>query len=235
VSYILDALRRAERERRAPRAPTLDAVHRPVPARRRSPWPWLLGAALLVVALNGALLAWLWRGGAGEPVARATVVSSPAPVAPSPPVSPPTPTPVVSASPAPRPPSVAPAASAPVAAAVSAVPAGPAPTVAAAPAPAPLPPAPTAAAPAPPPPFAPAAPVEATGALREAATRMSLDVLVFSEEDAARFVFINGRKLVEGQTVEGGIVVEAITREGAILALAGERLVLRPKSNPYLR
>jgi hypothetical protein len=83
--------------------------------------------------------------------------------------------------------------------------------------------------------LAPAAPTEAAGPLREAATRMSLDVLVFSEEDAARFVFINGRKLVEGQAVEGEIVVEAITREGAVLALAGERLVLRPKSNPYLR
>jgi hypothetical protein len=81
----------------------------------------------------------------------------------------------------------------------------------------------------------PAAPAEAAGPLREAATRMSLDVLVFSEEDAARFVFINGRKLIEGQTVEGDIVVEAITREGAVLTLAGERLVLRPKSNPYLR
>jgi hypothetical protein len=82
---------------------------------------------------------------------------------------------------------------------------------------------------------APADSAEAAGPLREAATRMSLDVLVFSEEDAARFVFINGRKLIEGQTVEGDIVVEAITREGAVLTLAGERLVLRPKSNPYLR
>jgi hypothetical protein len=75
----------------------------------------------------------------------------------------------------------------------------------------------------------------ATGSFREAVARMTLDVLVYSEHESGRFVFINGRKHVEGQSVEGTVVVEAITREGALLGSQGERVLLRPKSNPYLQ
>jgi general secretion pathway protein B len=72
-------------------------------------------------------------------------------------------------------------------------------------------------------------------ALRDAVARMNLDVLVYSERDEDRFVFINGQKYVEGQSVDGKFVVEGITREGVSLTHLGERFVLRPKSNPYLK
>lgn len=69
----------------------------------------------------------------------------------------------------------------------------------------------------------------------EAIPRLSLDVLVYSERDAERMVFINGRKYVEGQQVEGGFLLERITQEGAVLVDQSRRLVLRPRSNPYVR
>ena len=62
---------------------------------------------------------------------------------------------------------------------------------------------------------------------------MSLDVLVYSEVPAERLVFINGKKYVEGQTVDGDAVLEQITQDGAVLRQQGQRIVLRPKLNPY--
>jgi hypothetical protein len=47
-------------------------------------------------------------------------------------------------------------------------------------------------------------------------------------------VFINGRKYVEGQAVDGQILLESITREGALLSQEGQRVLLRPKLNPYV-
>jgi hypothetical protein len=65
--------------------------------------------------------------------------------------------------------------------------------------------------------------------------RLTLDVLVYSEVPAERLVFINGRKYVEGQTLDGDAVVEQITPDGAVLQHQGKRIVLRPKLNPYAR
>jgi hypothetical protein len=65
--------------------------------------------------------------------------------------------------------------------------------------------------------------------------RLALDVLVYSDVPAERLVFINGRKYVEGQAVSDDAVVEQITPDGAILRHAGQRIVLRPKLNPYAR
>jgi general secretion pathway protein B len=56
VSYILDALRKAERERNLGQVPTLDGL--PVdstPVRRRF-WPWILGVALIANAIIVALV-----------------------------------------------------------------------------------------------------------------------------------------------------------------------------------
>jgi hypothetical protein len=64
---------------------------------------------------------------------------------------------------------------------------------------------------------------------------MRLDVLVYAESAADRLVFINGQKYVEGQRVSDKFVVEGITREGALLTFEGQRYLLRPKTNPYLR
>jgi hypothetical protein len=69
----------------------------------------------------------------------------------------------------------------------------------------------------------------------EAPARFTLDVLVYSDAPAERLVFINGRKYVEGQAVDGETVVEEITPNGAVLRQANRRIVLSPKLNPYAR
>jgi general secretion pathway protein B len=66
-------------------------------------------------------------------------------------------------------------------------------------------------------------------------SRLTLDVLVYSDDPVGRLVFINGKKYLEGQTVEGDTIVEQITQEGAVLRQGGQRIVLRPKLNPYSR
>ena len=62
----------------------------------------------------------------------------------------------------------------------------------------------------------------------EAIPRMKLEVHVYSESPAARMVFINGRKYVEGEKVEGKYLLERITEDGATLTLEGRRLHLVP-------
>jgi hypothetical protein len=57
---------------------------------------------------------------------------------------------------------------------------------------------------------------------------MKLEVHVYSESPAARMVFINGRKYVEGDTVEGGYRLERITEDGATLTRQGQRVHLVP-------
>ena len=69
----------------------------------------------------------------------------------------------------------------------------------------------------------------------EALARLTLDVLVYSDVPAERLVFINGRKYVEGQAVDGDAVLEQITPDGAVLRHGDQRVVLRPKLNPYAR
>jgi hypothetical protein len=56
---------------------------------------------------------------------------------------------------------------------------------------------------------------------------MKLEVLVYSDDPLDRMVFINGHKYVEGQTVEGGAVVERIDPDGVLVLYEGQRAVLR--------
>lgn len=70
--------------------------------------------------------------------------------------------------------------------------------------------------------------------LAEVAARLHLDVLVYADRPEDRLVFINAQKYVEGQRLDDRVLVEAITPEGAVLALGGERVLLRPRLNPYL-
>jgi hypothetical protein len=65
--------------------------------------------------------------------------------------------------------------------------------------------------------------------------RLTLDVLVYSDSPAERFVFISGRKYVEGQTISEGVVLERITAEGAVVREGEQRIVLRPRLNPLQR
>jgi hypothetical protein len=56
---------------------------------------------------------------------------------------------------------------------------------------------------------------------------LRLNVLVYSERPADRMVFINSRRYVEGERVDGKHLVEEITPEGAVLSHEGQRFLLR--------
>jgi general secretion pathway protein B len=84
MSYILDALKKAERDRPAATVPTIETVHQAPPAAPARPlWPWV---AAVVVLVNAGALIWLMRTGpmrstgipAGSPVT--PVASAPATV-----------------------------------------------------------------------------------------------------------------------------------------------------------
>lgn len=51
MSYILDALKKAERDRRRAHVPSLATMHS-VPAERRTRWPWIVGALVTVNAIG---------------------------------------------------------------------------------------------------------------------------------------------------------------------------------------
>ena len=304
MSYILDALRKADRERQGGRVPTIATAHAgPAPV-RRPPWPWAVGG---VLALSAVVFALLWAAGRPDPVREASVTAKSSrgetatpPPAPGTPASPPASVgdaapsgpPVEHASARAEPVSggvqgaptegpsigleprgssarvapVAPPAKTPRAARAQDSPrSAPAPTgapsspegIEAAPVAAALPRAtPPSAAPGgsaiaerrlpgtPAPPAVVLAPGPlpdggpgraARPAPSEALARLTLDVLVYSEVQAERLVFINGRKYVEGQAVNGDAVLEQITPDGAILRHEDRRLLLRPKLNPYTR
>jgi general secretion pathway protein B len=63
--------------------------------------------------------------------------------------------------------------------------------------------------------------------LREAIAELKMTLLSYSEDRSERLVFINGRKYVEGDYVEGKYLLESINSEGAVLSIQGERTLLR--------
>lgn len=209
MSYILDALRRADAERQQGQVPGLHAapaadlpLAQP-PAWRPAAW-WLAGTVLLV-ALGGAL--WLfWRAAPAPvavPVAAAQQSSPPATVLALPPALPI----VVSA---------APMAPAPVPAA------GPGDTTQAPPTGAPRAAAPSA---------NPSAAVTRTLPLASLPSdeRRQLPALVpggsvWSDSAASRFVILDGQVLREGDAVAPGVVLERIERKAAVLRWKDQRL-----------
>ncbi|MDZ7698287.1 MAG: general secretion pathway protein GspB [Deltaproteobacteria bacterium] len=59
MSFILDALKRAERDRRLEKAPDLSAVYEEDPPRHRKPWVWgLIGGAILLGGVVSVLMLW---------------------------------------------------------------------------------------------------------------------------------------------------------------------------------
>jgi general secretion pathway protein B len=64
--------------------------------------------------------------------------------------------------------------------------------------------------------------------LRDAMTKMVLDVFVYADAEADRMATINGRRYTKGQLVDGRYLVEDITPEGVLLSFQGERAILRP-------
>lgn len=251
MSYILDALRRADAERQLGRAPDLHA--QPLPAavlgeregRARRPLAWIVAGLATTVA--AALLAAWWvlpRWGSppapSEPPA-ATLATPPA----TPPVTPPLeaarvePPPVARAKDAVSRGGAVPAAPAPARSALPPLP-PPAPPRAAAPA-GPPPDAPTAPAATPPPAPATASAADPTpGAVTAHAPppwrerpdlQRELPPIVFggsvySEQASARIVVLNGRVFREGETIMPDLVVDEIRPRGAVLRWRGQRFSL---------
>jgi len=245
MSFILDALKRAEQQRGAP-ARGAASLPRAIATdfEPRARWPWIVGGAVSLAAVAAVVAFWPARE-AAPPVAtpEATVamparppvpaaLSTPPPVAvappraePAPPVPPARRERVVSAPPAPRVVEPRPPVSRPSPVVDRPAP-RPAPRVqerAITPPPADVaratPPRPTSPEAAP-----PAAP---SGDLKARAAKLSIQVLSWAPERKDRFVFLNGRKYGEGQMVEDQFLVEQITEDSVVLSAQGERITLK--------
>ncbi|MBN1568293.1 MAG: general secretion pathway protein GspB [Acidobacteria bacterium] len=66
--------------------------------------------------------------------------------------------------------------------------------------------------------------------LQDAIGEMMLSLLMFADAKEERMVFINGIKYVEGDRIDGKYLLESITIDGAVLSYQGESALLKPKS-----
>jgi general secretion pathway protein B len=232
MSYILEALKKAQAERQLGSAPTIHAPQ-PVPASEpesaasRRPLLIGLGAGALVVAAGAAFL---WRAGpAPAPAAPAAAShrAAPAAQAPSAPdtleVSAPPPPP------APRAPEARVAEARPAPAAKAAAVPAPAPAAApaAVPAPAPAPAAAPARAPAQPPasaaedslPFLQQLP----DAVQREVPRVSFGGYMYSANPADRLLLVDKALRHEGEEVAPGLVLEKLLPKAAVMNYRGTR------------
>jgi general secretion pathway protein B len=256
MSFILDALKKSETDRQRQSGPALFEVKVAPPRTRLPPWAFAIAALLVVnlAIVMWMLMRHPARGAApaatmssGQTAPLASTAAPPAitrsAIAPAPTVPPPAAPPVVtSGAPAPPPSGVAataPSATAPAAAAPAAA--------------APAAEAPAASGAAPqgtvnPDDYAPAEERAGTGDLSgrvrrgtasgvplyqdAAATagtplpQLRLDLHVYAARPEDRFVMINMHKLREGDSLPGGVRVESITPEGAVLSYNGSRFML---------
>ena len=224
MSYILDALRRAEAEREQEKASVpglhsavLSDLPQPAPAAPpagRAPLAWALGLIALAGVAGGA---W-WLGRSAPPAAPST---APAPLPPAVAAPAPAPRPVEAVAPTPAP-APLPAARVPVPAPAppaAALPASPPPTPRATATPAPEP--------------APTPPAAALPSYRELpeATRRQLSPLtvggaMHSPDPASRMLILNGQVVRQGDTVAPGLVLEEIQPRAAVLLFQGQRFTL---------
>ena len=231
MSYILDALKKADAERERNAVPGLHAqaaAGADDEARHAGgALTWLAGAALVVLA---ALAAWWWMG-------RSTSPEGPVPMAAN--------TPAVVVSPPAQPAAPPIAVPAPVVVPAPATAAAPMPPPTAQPATPPkvyVPPAPAVT-----PPVAAAPPTTATATaapasavdgripqlaelspdLRRQLPPLAVGGSVYSAKPASRMVILNGQVLREGDSVIEGLVVERIGLKSSILSLRGTRFEIK--------
>ena len=240
MSYILDALKKAERERGIARVPTLTTVHDFPNIRKLH--PWILAASLVIGIAIAAVLAFRYLKPVSEPAApmQAGVVrnikssepeAAPAEVSPVPAGDPFT-------SPTADTAAVQQAASGRRGTRLSSRETAAAPDRAK-PQAGLVEKARTQIQPAPDEEDQPAedevadagavAPVK-PATLREAAEKMNLSILVYDEAKTGRLVFIDGRKYVEGDSINGLYLIDSITPDGAVLSHKGEKVLLSPGS-----
>ena len=203
MSYILDALKRAESERSRGAVPGVhaqpQAAATPSP-QGRSRVVWVLAGALALAAVGGGL--WWWSTSSAE--------RSPTAPSPVPPVAVVVPTPVQAPAPAAVLPPILP------------LPVEPPPPAA--------PTVPVAVAKAPAAPTTPAAQQPRVGTLAELpdAIRQQLPTLAisgatYSENPQYRMVIVNGQVLHEGDTAAPGVVLEKIRQKEVVLRTQGYR------------
>lgn len=236
MSYILDALQRAEAERERGRVPGLKSQLVPPAGRGRAngarfrPWHALVGLLVFLLALV-ALGAWWWAGNEEmTPAASAPIVAQPdtaivAAPAPAAPVQPPAPTstperitpppqPVQPILAPPRPAPSPPAAPAAAASSAAAPAASPAPAVAAkGTTPPASPPASTAV-----PSFG-----ELSAEARAQLPAVNLSGSTYSQNPALRMLIANGKVVQEGQDIAPGLRLETIGPRSAVLNHQGLR------------
>jgi general secretion pathway protein B len=225
MSYILEALKKAQAERQLGDAPTIHAPQAaqaaPAGATARKPLLLGLGAGALVVAA-GALL--FWRAGPASAPAPATTPAPAAAVAPAAPVAKaPAASPTLDVSAPPAPPAAPPAApSAPPPAAPVAAPAAPATARTPATAP-PVSPAPRAPAPAAAPedslPFLQQLPEP----LRSEVPRPAFGGYMYSANPADRLLIVDKVLRREGEEVAPGLVLEKLLPKTAVMNYRGTR------------
>lgn len=229
MSYILDALRRADSERERGSVPGLHSQQMPPtadarPAPPARPWPWIVTGLSLGLMIPLAWLA-LSRDEPRPPPAPATV--PPPTVAAAPIAAPVGPPPVVMAPlPAPAPifeqPVAPPPAPAPVAAAPAATP------PAAQPAPAPAPAAAAQAAPA----AAPAAGAriyaqhELPDDVRRSLPALQVGGSVYSSNPRDRLLILNGRPFQEGEMPAPEVTLEEIRLKSAVMRYRNHRYTI---------
>jgi general secretion pathway protein B len=222
VSFILDALRKSEHERQRSAVPGLAQVPLATPAAQLPRWALLVMGLLLAAVL---ILGGAWWQSTRTPMEAAppAVVERSLPL-PAPSVAPPP----VSVAPADRAATLRASASEPAVAPTRegslATAAAPSSTESAdgeplAAAPQPSTPADALALPS-------AAALAAEGVFLP---HMNLELLAFREQPRDRFVFINGRKYVEGERLVEGPQVVSIVPTGAVLLHAGRRFLLVSK------
>ncbi|KQW38184.1 general secretion pathway protein GspB [Rhizobacter sp. Root404] len=239
MSYILDALRKADAERERGHVPGIHAQPAfggpaPAPARAAAtPWGWI-GAGVVIAVLLAALAWSLLRGAPREAVAQAPVgpAMAPTPSAVAPTATP-SPAPTMAAAPAPA--AVTQTAPAPAAPALAKPAPAPAP-VARAPKPAmtrPSPAAPAAAETG----AAQAAPAAATAAsanrvyavnelpddIRRQLPVITVGGSMYSSTPGNRILIVNGQVLHEGDRIGPELVLSQIKVKAAVLAFRGYR------------
>ncbi|MGB5339743.1 MAG: general secretion pathway protein GspB [Gammaproteobacteria bacterium] len=239
MSYILEALKKADQDRVIGAVPDLESTHEVVQPKGRSyGWLWIVAPLLIV---NGGLLAVLLTqqdtdatDSTGVPLEQQAGVTMDRPLQPLAR----TPGPRITEAPQPAR-SRQPARSAQPASVKPLVPARQ-PVVAAKPV-APAPPAPVTRKPAPPREQAVAPAVTATAGAdtpqvpnwdelsletRSRITLPRLDVHVYSEDPQRRFILVDLDKYREGETLASGLVLEEILPNGTILSYEGQRFQL---------
>lgn len=238
MSYILDALRKSQQARQPGTAPRVGAVHDISLTRPPGGWWLVLGLTLLLGIVAAGVL--FWRGtvarlpdpppatAASEPAATAPVTEPAAPVA----AGMPAPAPEISVARTVAVADLAEQARIPAPAApprkIAAV--RPANKPAAQPRPATTR---TAAA------TAPALPLieddtpllqQMPAEFQRALPPLAVTIHVYSHDESQRILFINNREYRRGSRIEGGIRVEDIVPDGAVLSFRGERFKLsRPR------